>query len=89
MNWVAVRKGVALVRSIRYINHAVEANIDAEYAASYASDFKIGSFQTADASLYSTRHDLVERMDELFDLTPDERSIFEDKEIGGYAQACS
>ena len=70
MNWVAVRKGVALVRSIRYINRAVEANIDAEYAASYASDFEIGSFQNADASLYSTGHDLAERMDELFDPPP-------------------
>ena len=85
MNWVAVKKGVALVRSIRYVNRAIEANIDAEHAASYASDFKIGSFQTADAFLYSTRHDLAERAAGLLDLTPVERMVLEDKEIGDYA----
>ncbi len=85
MNWVAVRKGVALVRSICYINRAIEANLNAEHAASYASDFETGGFQTADAFLYSTRLDLVERMDELFDLTPDEKSDLEDKQIGAHA----
>ncbi|QIN81131.1 hypothetical protein GBA65_22115 (plasmid) [Rubrobacter marinus] len=85
MDWVAVRKGVALVRAICHINRAIEANLDAEHAASYASDYRIGSFQTADAFLYSTRHDLVERMDELFDLTPDEKIFLEDKQIGAHA----